>query len=113
MKKLIALVTLVLLCACSHLERNSYISIGSIGATANAAIGAYNSYVQVHGATPEQLASARHVVTLYVDAMETARHVTVAFKNGQAKEPAVGAALTALTAASAELSKTLIDLSNP
>lgn len=103
-------VSLAMLSACANLERDSYVTIGAIGATANAAIGSYQTYTQTHPPTPAETATARKVVQTYVDAMESARAAVTAYKAGLVTAPALNVAMTNLTTASADLSKILIPL---
>jgi hypothetical protein len=103
MKKLLVALSLIGLCACANLERNAYVTIGSIGTSANAAIGAYMQYLVDHPATPDEISHARLVVKVYEDAMETARFTVAAYKSGSATKTTLNASLDALSAAASQM----------
>ena len=105
MKKIILIIGLVGLCACTNLERKAYVTIGSIGVSANAAIGAYMQYLVDHPATKDELDHARLVVKVYEAAMETARATVEAYKLGQVNKQTLNSSVDALSVAAIEMSK--------
>lgn len=68
------------LTGCKSADRAAYVAVGTVGTTADAAIGAYNEYRRTHDVPTEQVLKVRDVVLVYTKAIEAAR----AAKNAQA-----------------------------
>ena len=65
MKKLLSFLSIVFVtCAlgCASAERNAHIAIGTVGTTADAAIGAYGEYISTHPVPREQVLEVRRTV---------------------------------------------------
>lgn len=88
---------------CATAEKNAYVTIGSVGTTANAAIGAYSDYISTHRVPTSQILEVRKAVIAYVQANEAARAAVVAYKSGHDTQSNVDLAISALSAASANL----------
>lgn len=111
MKKLLSLIlcaiTLVgapvVFTGCKSAEHSAYVAAGSVFATADAAIGAYNDYRKTHDVPKSQVIEVRRAVKAYVEAVSAAREATNAWKTGQGSKDAVDILLDAVTAASANV----------
>lgn len=104
MKLILAILVFVICAGCASLEKTAFVTVGSVGLTANAAIGGYMDWIKEHPPKAETLARVRKAVQAYVDAMESTRTVVLSYKQGQVGKDSVRAALVSLNTAAAELS---------
>lgn len=96
-------------CATTSRETVAYRTIGSIGSTADAAIGAYSDYIQKHSVPRSQIDHVRALVKTYLDAVEavkTAQKVYQATKDSSSLD----GAMNAVSAASAEVVQFINDI---
>lgn len=108
MNRLTSLLTLTLLltalgCAGLSAERRALNTIGTIGTTANAAIGAYHVYLQSNAVPPAQFDAAAKAIRAYSQANQTARTAITSYKSGTTDRAALDRAIDALAAASTDL----------
>ena len=105
MKKLLSFLTLtfILFAGCASPERTALNTIGTVGATADAAIGAYGTYIVTHPVPEAQVRAVREATKAYLAAVSASRLAVIAYKQGSIDKPALDRAVDALAAASAEV----------
>ncbi len=111
---IIALVALTLLVGCATTaEKNALTTVGTVGALADAAIGAYDTYSQNNPVPIEQVRQVRRAVQSYTLAISTARLAITSYKSGDLDKTALNRAIDALSASSAELVRLVSALTTP
>ena len=117
MKNLTSLLALALIafaCGCASSGRAALNTIGTVGATADAAIGAYDTWLQAHPETPiEHVREVRRAVLAYTASIQAARLAVVAYKQGGMDQATLDSALDALSAASAEVVRVITLILTP
>lgn len=99
--------------ACKSPEHTAYVTIGSVGSSANAAIGAYSEYIKSHEVPADQIKTVRKAVEAYVAANETARKAVASLKSGAGSQADVDRAIDAAAASSADLISLVTILTAP
>ncbi len=100
-------ITLILLtaaligCVTASAERRALQSIGTVALTTDAAIGAYDTWLQTHPGTHRgDIVRARRAVQAYTNSLAVARTAVISYKSGTADKAALDKALDALAASS-------------
>lgn len=117
MKKLFAIlfafVALSFAPGCKSPERTAFVAVGSVGTTANAAIGAYSEWIKTHPQTADEKAAVHQAVQAYVNAMEASRAAVTAYKSGTGTKDTVDLTLDAISAASANVVALITSILQP
>ena len=111
---LLPLLTLLFASGCSSTaEHNALVAIGTVGTTADAAIGAYSEYLLNHQVPVSQVLEVRKAVQAYVAAVDTAKTAVTAYKSGTSDKATLDQAIDTLSASSANIVRLIQTITNP
>ncbi len=113
MKPLLSLLFIVALLGCASPERAALNTIGTVGHTADAAIGAYSVYIETHDVPREEILQVRRTVKAYILSLEVARKAVTEYKAGKGTKEAMNIAIDAFSVSSSEIIKLIQLLTQP